>query len=82
VRDHEPKSALVPGPAGTEAYERVVAAASSLLRPGGFLALELGWTSEAPVRAIVARAGFDRTRVAPDLQGIPRVLTARWPGGR
>lgn len=77
VRDHEPKSALVPGPTGNEAYAAVVAAASTMLRPGGVLALELGWTSEAAVRELVARAGFGEVRVRPDLQGIPRVLIAR-----
>jgi len=48
-----------------------------MLRPGGLLALELGWTSEAAVRELVEAAGFTQTRVRPDLRGIPRVLTAR-----
>jgi len=77
VRDHEPKLALVPGPTGNEAYAAVAEAASSMLRPGGLLALELGWKSESAVRAIVAGAGFQEIEVRPDLQGIPRVLTAR-----
>jgi release factor glutamine methyltransferase len=77
VRDHEPKLALVPGPSGNEAYAAVARAAEAMLRPGGLLALELGWRSEAAVRAIVAEAGFGDIEVRPDLQGIPRVLTAR-----
>ncbi len=77
VRDHEPRIALVPGPTGNEAYETVCRSASLMLRPGGLLALELGWKSEAAVRARVAERGFREISVIPDLQGIPRVLTAR-----
>jgi methylase of polypeptide subunit release factors len=48
-----------------------------MLRPDGLLALELGWKSEEAVRAIVAAEGFQQIATTPDLQGIPRVLTAR-----
>lgn len=79
VRDHEPKIALVPGPTGNEAYEAVARAAAVMLKDRGLLALELGWTSEAAARSIVARHGFREVRVRPDPQGIPRILTAhRW----
>ena len=77
VRDHEPVLALVPGPRGDEAYAALVPRAHESLAPGGLLALELGWTSEAAVRRAVEGAGFLEIRVAPDLQGLPRVLTAR-----
>ncbi len=80
VRDHEPKRALVPGPSGHEAYEVVGPAAFDMLRPSGLLALELGWTSEAAVRGIVTATGFSDIVVRPDMQGIPRVLTARRRG--
>ena len=77
VRDHEPRIALVPGPTGNEAYEAVARAAVEMLQPAGLLALELGWKSEAAVRAIVLRNGFREIAVSADLQGIPRVLMAR-----
>jgi len=77
VRDHEPRIALVPGPTGNEAYAAVARAAAVMLRPGGLLALELGWKSEEAVLGIVTGAGFREIAVRPDLQGIPRVLTAR-----
>ena len=77
VRDHEPRIALVPGPTGNEGYEAVVRAAGEMLRPAGLLALELGWKSEAAVREIVLRCGFREIAVSADMQGIPRVLTAR-----
>jgi release factor glutamine methyltransferase len=77
VRDHEPRIALVPGPTGNEAYEAVVRAAGEMLRSGGLLALELGWKSEEAVRAFVSASRYREIRVLPDVQGIPRVLTAR-----
>ena len=77
VRDHEPRIALVPGPTGNEAYEAVARAAGEMLRPGGLLALELGWKSEDAVRGIVVGSGFREIAVLPDMQGIPRVLIAR-----
>jgi len=77
VRDHEPRLALVPGPTGNEAYEAVARAAAEMLPSGGLLALELGWRSEEAVRGLVAREGFGDLVSRPDLQGIPRVLTAR-----
>jgi release factor glutamine methyltransferase len=77
VRDNEPRIALVPGPTGNEGYEAVVRAAGEMLRPAGLLALELGWKSEEAVRAIVLRNGFREIVVSADMQGIPRVLTAR-----
>jgi len=77
VRDHEPKVALTPGPTGNEAYEAIVRTAREILAPGAVLALELGWTSESAVRAIVGSGGFHGAAVRPDAQGIPRILTSR-----
>ena len=77
VRDHEPKGALVPGPTGLEAYERIVPLAASVLRERGVLALELGHDSARGVRALAERAGLSSVEVYPDLAGIPRVLVAR-----
>jgi release factor glutamine methyltransferase len=77
VRDHEPRLALVSGPSGNEAYQVVSRAGAALLRPGGLLAVELGWTSEEAVRRIVADADYQDIIVRPDGSGIPRVLTAR-----
>ena len=77
VRDHEPRGALVPGPAGDEAYAAIARAAAALLKPGGWLAFELGWKSApAATRAAVA-AGFGEIDIRPDLRGIPRMLLAR-----
>jgi release factor glutamine methyltransferase len=77
VRDHDPREALVAGPTGLEAYQALAGPAFDLLRPGGFLALELGSGQARAVAAILAQAGFAELDVRRDLAGIERVLTAR-----
>ncbi len=76
VRDYEPEVALFGGPTGFEIYERLVADAARVLRPGGWLVLELGYTSKDRVTAMLG-ANWRDVRIAPDLAGIPRVLAAR-----
>jgi len=76
VRDHDPKTALVAGRDGLRAYRALIPQARRLLRPDGRLLLELGAGQEDDVCALAADAGFDELHVAPDLNGIPRLLTA------
>jgi len=75
VRDFEPHVALFAGPTGFELYDRIVAGAPRVLRPGGWLIMELGFTSLDHVQALLS--GWDALRVVPDLAGIPRVIAAR-----
>jgi release factor glutamine methyltransferase len=79
VRDFEPHLALFSGPSGFEIYDRIAAGAPRVLRPGGWLIFELGFTSLDHVRALLAR--WDEVQVVPDLAGIPRVIAARRPAG-
>ncbi len=76
VRDYEPHVALFGGPTGLEIYERLIADATRVLRPGGWLLLELGYNSLDPVRAML-QSGWTDITVIPDLAGFPRVLAAR-----
>jgi len=76
VRDYEPEVALFAGPTGFEIYEKLVADAARVLRPGGWLVLELGYKSRDRVTAMLG-AGWRDLRVVPDLAGIPRVLAGR-----
>src|SRR5579883_2837041 len=76
VRDYEPRVALFAGPTGLEVYERLVRDAGRVLRPGGWLILELGYNSYDRVRAMLGLA-WGEAQVTPDLAGIPRVLAAR-----
>jgi release factor glutamine methyltransferase len=77
VREHEPHLALFGGPTGIEIYARLVAGAGVVLRPGGWLILELGWKSLDPVQAML-QANWSDIEAIPDLAGIPRILAARW----
>jgi release factor glutamine methyltransferase len=75
VRDFEPHVALFAGQTGFELYDRIVADAPRVLRPGGWLILELGFTSLDHVLGLLA--GWSALHVVPDLAGIPRVIAAR-----
>ena len=76
VRDWEPEIALFGGATGLEIYERLIADARRVLRPGGWLLVELGYNSLQPVRDMLA-AGWTDIEVKHDLAGLPRVLAAR-----
>jgi release factor glutamine methyltransferase len=76
VRDYEPPVALYGGPTGLEIYERLTADAARVLKPDGWLLMELGYNSLDPVRAMLESNWTDIT-VAHDLAGFPRVLAAR-----
>jgi release factor glutamine methyltransferase len=77
VRDWEPAGALVPGPTGLEAYERIVVAAPEWLVTSGALVLEIGATQGDAVRELARAAGFTDVDVRPDLVGRDRVVVAR-----
>ena len=76
VRDHEPRVALFAGPTGFEIYQRLIAEAPRVLRPGGWLIVELGFGSRDRVSAMLSSQWREPT-IVPDLAGIPRVLAAR-----
>jgi release factor glutamine methyltransferase len=76
VRDYEPEVALFGGPSGLEIYERLIPEARRVLRPGGWLLLELGYNSLDPVRAMLG-PGWSEITVQADLAGLPRVLAAK-----
>jgi release factor glutamine methyltransferase len=78
VRDWEPHVALFAGESGFEIYDRIVADAPRVLRPGGCLIMELGFGCVDHVAALLS--GWQDVRVDPDLAGIPRVISAKWPG--
>jgi release factor glutamine methyltransferase len=74
VRDWEPPVALFAGETGLDVYARIVADAPRVLKPGGWLVVELGFgTLEAVTQLLV---GWADVHVEPDLAGIPRVIAA------
>jgi release factor glutamine methyltransferase len=77
VREHEPHVALFGGETGVEIYERLTADAARILRPGGLLAMELGYQGLGRVRSMLG-PGWREIEVTHDLAGWPRVLSAVW----
>ena len=77
VREFEPAVALFAGDDGLDIYRRLIPAACSALVPGGFLALEIGFSQADAVRSLLTAAGFAQIEFLEDLQGIPRVASAR-----
>jgi release factor glutamine methyltransferase len=74
VSNYEPESALYAGPTGLEVYERLIPEASKVLKPGGWLLLEIGFGQQPAVEALLR--GWRSVSVVHDLQGIPRVVQA------
>lgn len=77
VREHEPQVAVFAGQHGLDIYRRLIPQAHSQLRAGGWLLMEIGFSIEEQVRALLGLHPWQEIRVIPDLQGIPRVLMAR-----
>jgi release factor glutamine methyltransferase len=75
VRKFEPRMAVFAGASGLEVIERLVPQAHEVLKPGGWLVLEMsGTVAEAATNTV---SGWGNVQVLPDLQSIPRVLSAR-----
>lgn len=77
VRRFEPRCAVFAGPAGTEVIARLISQAQELLRPGGWLVLEISGTIVDEVRS--ALINWHNLQVIADLQQIPRVVRAQKP---
>jgi release factor glutamine methyltransferase len=77
VRKFEPRTAVFAGPTGLEVIENLIPAAHTALRPGGYLIMEISGTVADRVRALLH--GWEDITLTHDLQGIPRVASARKP---
>jgi release factor glutamine methyltransferase len=75
VREFEPRVAVFAGPSGLDVYRRLIPQAQQSLKPNGWLVMEIGFSIEESVRALLE--GWSEVQVTNDLQGIPRVLAAR-----
>jgi release factor glutamine methyltransferase len=75
VLEYEPHGALFAGPSGLEIYQRLIPEAKEVLKPGGWLLMEIGHGQrEALIRLL---AGWEAVDFRNDLQGISRVAIAR-----
>lgn len=75
VRKFEPKIAVFGGPEGLDIVRCLAPQAHSRLKPGGWLLMEIGFSQEQAVLALLQ--SWSEVQSIPDLQGIPRVVAAR-----
>jgi release factor glutamine methyltransferase len=75
VRKFEPRNAVFAGPTGLEVIERLIPQAQSVLRPGGWLIMEMSGTIAEGVKNLLP--SWRNVQITKDLQGIPRVASAQ-----
>jgi len=75
VRKHEPHNAVFAGATGLEVIERLIPQAHESLKPGGWLVMEISGTVAERVRGLLTE--WNEVEITNDLQGIPRVASAR-----
>ncbi|PYV24908.1 MAG: hypothetical protein DMG24_10185 [Acidobacteria bacterium] len=76
VREFEPQVAWGGAGRGDEIYRRLIPQALAVLKPGGWLIVEIGYNMGDAVPALFGD-GWTDVEVRPDLAGIPRVVLAR-----
>lgn len=79
VRKFEPTLALDGGCDGLDAYRAIIVRLTEIARPGAGLFLEIGEGQAAPVRRLLADAGFGRTKAKADLAGCDRIIMGTIP---
>jgi release factor glutamine methyltransferase len=78
VSGFEPREALDGGPDGMAAMRRIIASASSALRAGGRLMLEIGEDQAGPLASLLAAEGFTGIEARRDLAGRERYIAGTW----
>jgi release factor glutamine methyltransferase len=74
VRDWEPRTATV----GDDHTEVIAAGAADVLRPGGWLVLEVGDGRAGAVCRLLRELGYEQVTTASDLTGRDRVVEGKW----
>ena len=77
VQAHEPRVALDGGSDGLDLVRRVIEAAGDLLRPGGWVLVEVGGDQDVRLPPVMSAAGFDRLVAWADEDGDPRGMAAQ-----
>jgi release factor glutamine methyltransferase len=78
VSRHEPRAALDGGPDGLAVLRRIVAGAPAVLKPGGWLLMEIGEEQAGPLASLMAAEGFSGIRARRDLNRVERYIGGRW----
>ena len=74
VREWEPATALFAGDQGLDVYRRLIPEAARVLRPGGLLAMEIGFGQAEAIGELLV--GWSGVAFVDDLAGIPRIVLA------
>ncbi len=77
VRKFDPVMALDGGEDGMDAYRAIIAESRRCLRPGGALAVEIGWDQAEGVANLLDQAGMVNVSLYQDLAGKNRALVAK-----
>lgn len=77
VRNFEPQSALLAEENGLACYRQLAAQASSRLKDGGWLLVEIGFRQAEAVRDMFSHAGLADIFVRQDYADLPRVVGGR-----
>ena len=75
----EPAMALAAGEDGLDFYRALARDYLRALRPGGWMALEIGWQQRQAVETLLAEHGWTEIRCEKDLGGCDRCVLARRP---
>lgn len=78
---YEPVMALDGGESGYDFYDSIVALWTPKLREGGCLAFEIGEGQLSYITSLLSEHGYTDIQSYPDIQGIPRAVTARQTHG-
>jgi release factor glutamine methyltransferase len=77
VRDWEPRLALTDFGDGLSFYRSLFEQAPAILKSGGYLICEMGYTQSEKILAMIDPAYWAEPILLDDLQGIPRTLVIR-----
>lgn len=79
IRNHEPRQALDGGADGLQVIEPLATDATMVLKPGGYLFMEIGHDQARPVADLLAGIGFSDVQIRKDLSGKDRIAIGRLP---
>lgn len=77
IKDYEPYEALCGGEDGLDFYRKITEESLNFIKPGGFLAYEIGHDQKEDVIKILDKAGFADIDCIKDFAGLDRVV-AGW----
>jgi release factor glutamine methyltransferase len=79
VARYEPREALFSGEDGLDLIRQLLERGKTLLRSGGWIALEFGIGQSGAIHDLAERCGYRSITIEKDMAGIPRALFAQSP---